>query len=253
MANQAYLTRISGKKSETLFEANNNLPIFWLTFLDADSIEQLRKRIANNENPEEALRIKIPKQTFIKNANKGKEYFKEIYKERECLYLDFVKYLDDKFKENDVLELDIVEMINFYENADDLLEDINNAVEDIRDLFYIQQNGFEPIEESVNSFVGNDDFLGGQFRNYSAVYLECWEREETARELYKKQLAEQQLKKQRQRKKESVFLCLFGIIFACAGIFGMIKDPSGWRIGIGTIVFGGLAIGVGILHFKNII
>ena len=250
MANRAYLTRISGQVTETLFEASNDIPVFWLTLFDTDIVKKLEKDIANNVDDEEAFVIQIPKQIFLKNTNTGKEYFKKIYKERENLYRDFVKYLDEKFNENDILQLDILEITNLYTKSDDLLEDIKNVLENIEDLDYIQQNGLEPGEGCVHSFVGNDDFLGNKFRFYSPTYLEFCVKEDLARELYKEQVAKEEEKKKRARKKDCIYLITFGVIFVSGGIFGIIKDPSGLLKGIGMIVFGGLGLLFGILRLK---
>jgi len=247
MANRAYLTRISEQETETLFEASNYIPVFWLTLFDTNIVKKLEKDIADNIDDEETFVIKIPKQTFIKNTNTGKEYFKKIYKERENLYHDFVKYLDEKFNENDILQLDILEITNFYTKRDDLLKDIKNAIEDIKNLHYIQQNGLEPSEGYVHSFVGNDDFIGNKFRFYSPIYLEFCVKEDLARESYK----EEEAKKKRAGKKDGIYLTAFGVVFVSGGIFGIIKDPSGLFMGIGMIVFGGLGLLFGFLKLKK--
>ncbi|MCL2327302.1 MAG: hypothetical protein FWC39_02180 [Bacteroidetes bacterium] len=251
MTNRVFLTRISEKETETLFEAHL-IPVFWLTLLSARIVKKLRKEIARNANKEEALLIKIPKQKFIRNTNTGKKYFKEIYTERENLYHDFVKYLDEKFNENDILELNIIELAHRDENTKYLLEDIKDAVEDMQGGFYISnQNIFEPNEGWCGSFVGSDDLLSNQFRSFSAVYAECYEREKAAIELYNLQEAQEKAKKERTRKKDGIFLTVSCGVFVGIGIFILIKDPSELFLAISTIVFFGIGLLVGIWKLKS--
>jgi len=260
MANQAFLIKTSKEKSEELFEANNTIPLFWLTLLDADIIKKFGQKIIdhynnyyNNDNNSEddereaeGVNIKIPKQTFLKNANEGKRFIEENYKDKISLFNDFVKYLNDKFDETDILELNITEIGNF-NGIENLVNDIKNITANIkRNVNKIRP--FEP-DSTIFSFVGYDDFFANDFRNYSKDYLEYCLNEEKERELRNKKLAKQQSKEKRKEKFKNIFMCVGGI--ACIAISILTIISGSYFLGIVVLLFGGIALLFGVLNLKG--
>ena len=254
MGNRAYLIKTSKEKSEELFESNNTIPLFWFTFLDFDTIEKFGKNLIdyynhccdsdNNKEEIEAVNIKIPKQTFIKNAIAGKQFIEENYPDKVDLYNDFLKYLDSKFNETDLLELNIFEIGNF-DGMENLVGEIKNIVKNIKENI----NKIHPFtpDESVYSYVGGDDFLENQFREYSADYLEYGLNEE--RKLRDKESVKHQSNTKVKEKFKNIFMCIGGIAFVGASILGIVIGD--YFMGIVGIIFGGIALLFGVLNLKG--
>jgi len=258
MGNRAYLIKTSKEKSEGLFESNNDIPLFWLTFLDLDTIEKVGKNLIDyynhccdrddDDEEIETVNIKIPKHTFIKNAIVGRQFIEENYPDKVNLYNDFLKYLDCEFDETDLLELNILEIGNF-DGMENLVEEIKNIIKNIKENI----NEIHPFtaDESVYSYVGYDDFMKNKFREYSHDYSEYILNEK--KELNNK---EQSVKDQPntntkvKEKFKNIFMCIGGIAFIGASFFEIVAS-SNYFMGIVGIIFGGIALLFGVLNLKG--
>jgi hypothetical protein len=243
MANRIFLSKASGE----LFEGINTIPVFWLHLLDKNLIEETENEVINyyernaddDEENEERIIIKISKRTFIQNLNSGKKFVEENHNGKIDLYNNFINYLDKKFNENDILELDITEIVWFFDDASSFIRAVKNY-------------NFK-ADETIYSYVGYSYADGGEhFGNYSKDYAEYIEKEKKERKLnnnkHEKQIKLEKIK----RRIGNIFLCIVGIAFIGGAIFGIIKTGN-FFMGIVTIIFGIISLGVGILKLKEII
>lgn len=91
------------------FEAQNLLPLFWLTLLDKSIVYQLKPKLSfvehlfpdetryeqfmSNEKSAPYFELEINAQSFKQNSQNGEQYIAEVYPEKLALYQDFIRFI----------------------------------------------------------------------------------------------------------------------------------------------------------------
>jgi hypothetical protein len=184
-SHSAYLLRSSGTETECLFESCFSIPFFWLALIDTrvirklgEEIKRLFLRSSRRIMSKSRTSIKLPREYMLRNAERGREFFKAFYPGLPELYGEFVSYLSGVFLEGDLLELDIIEISGFSSTIRSLnqVRDVVRSIqlrEDPGRYFAIFGPGRDPL-----SLAGDDRRFRNQFREFSPSFASCCEREE---------------------------------------------------------------------------
>ncbi|WP_300670711.1 hypothetical protein [Soonwooa sp.] len=176
MGNRSYLYLKNPKRENYLFEANNALPFFWVTFLDKNIIEQNKQdwkklvEFEKNHSEEEAedylekkspsFKIDLP--TFEKNVNRSRVFLRKNYPSVFPLYSDFVDFIKSKFETDDYLELNIWEFFGFYNSEDELFQELENEINAI-ETDKAGELRFLIVEDLIGQGTGFDMTTDGEF------------------------------------------------------------------------------------------
>lgn len=142
MGNRCYLYLKNPKREIYLFETNNALAFFWLTFLDKNILQQKiqdwKKLIEfeKNHNEEQVenylekhpTNLKIDLLSFEKNVKKNRYFLQKNYPNVFPLYDDFVSFIKSKFEKDDNLELDILQISGFYNSEDEFFHALEKEI-----------------------------------------------------------------------------------------------------------------------------
>ncbi|MDR2135304.1 MAG: hypothetical protein LBO76_01690 [Treponema sp.] len=184
----AYLMRNTGTETECLFESCFSVPLFWLTLIDTKVIKKLGEEIkrlflrsARRIMSNSRTTIKLPREYMLKNAETGKAFFRKFHPGLLGLYGEFAAYLARIFREGDTLELDIIEITDFAATVRSLnqVRDVVRSIrlgESPRRYFEIFGPGQDPL-----SMTGDDRRFRNQFREFSASFAACCDKEEKER------------------------------------------------------------------------
>jgi hypothetical protein len=183
-----YLMRNTGPETECLFESSFSIPLFWLALIDTrvikklgDEIKRLFLRSSRRIMSHSRTSIKLPREYMLKNAERGRGFFREFRPALVGFYDEFVLYLSRTFVEGDSLELDIIEITDFNSTVRSL-----NQVKDVVRSVQLQENPeryfeiFGPGDDPL-SMAGDDRRFRNQFREFSLPYAACCDREERER------------------------------------------------------------------------
>ncbi|SNR16197.1 hypothetical protein [Tenacibaculum jejuense] len=134
----------SGTNSLLLFEANNSLPLFWLTLIDKQTLENKIKdweafeRIDYEDHDaidvweeNNSLEFFITKSQFNKNSTLGLDYIKRLNADYISLYQEFTHVILSNFEDNYELVIDIFQLRGFEENLADFIEPLRQQIESI--------------------------------------------------------------------------------------------------------------------------
>jgi hypothetical protein len=181
----AYLLRNSGTETECLFESCFSIPFFWLALIDTrvikkmgEEIKRLFLRSSRRIMSKSRTSIRLPREYLLKNAERGRDFFKEFYPALLDLYGEFVTYLSVIFLEGDALELDIIEITDFNSTVRSL-----NQVKDVVRSIQLKEDPlryfaiFGP-EDGPLSMAGDDRRFRNQFREFSLSFAARCDREE---------------------------------------------------------------------------
>jgi hypothetical protein len=177
--------RNTGPETECLFESCFSIPLFWLTLIDTRVIKKLgeeikrlflrsSRRIMSNSRTS----IKLPREYMLKNAERGKIFFREFHPGLLSLYGEFAAYLSLVFLDGDTLELDIIEITDFNSTVRSL-----NQVRDVVRSIQLRENPdryfqiFGPGQDPL-SMAGDDRRFRNQFREFSLPFAACCDKEE---------------------------------------------------------------------------
>ncbi|MDR2746625.1 MAG: hypothetical protein LBB77_04180, partial [Treponema sp.] len=172
-----YLMRNTGPVTECLFESCFSVPLYWLALIDTRVIKKLgeeikrlflrsSRRIMSNSRTS----IKLPRDYMLKNAERGKTFFREFHPALLGTYGEFTAYLSLVFQDGDTLELDIIEITDFNNTVRSL-----NQVRDVVRSIQLREHPeryfeiFGPGEDPL-SMTGDDRRFRNQFREYSLPY-----------------------------------------------------------------------------------
>lgn len=174
MGHRTYLIKSNPKASAVLFEANNLLPLFWLTLMEEDDVKRaepaMRKRYAAIEETDEdnfvagESHISVTKEDALVNAESNILFFEHSFPEVMPLYRDFITFLDKNTTEQDMLELDIFALSGF-NNIDTLLQHL------YEDLDALMLEDDEKISgyfnhADITTLIGYGDFPGENADKY---------------------------------------------------------------------------------------
>jgi hypothetical protein len=184
----AYLLRNSGTETECLFESCFSIPFFWLALIDTrvirklgEEIKRLFLRSSRRIMGKSRTAIKLPREYLLRNAERGRDFFKAFYPGLLDLYGEFVSYLSAVFLEGDTLELDIIEITDF----NSTVRSLNQVKEVVRSIQLKEDPGryfalFGPEQDPL-SLAGDDRRFRNQFRECSLPFAACCDREEKER------------------------------------------------------------------------
>ena len=244
MGHRVYLTKISKKTAQGLFEGNNDIPLFWFALMDVESIEEIEEkwRLAfNSEELSDDTTICIPKERSLLNAQKAQKYIEKNLPDKLKLYDDFRNYVNQMLDESDSLEFSIIEIANF--------DGVEKFISHLKREISMIKNG-NKTSRKLNSdefcLVGYDRFIGDEFQGHSDDYFARCRKEEQERK------EREAIKRKTDRKKkvnkigERIFMTFCSFVLMFYGILVIIKEEFHifsvlWII-LGVIIFylGGL-------------
>ncbi len=145
MGHRSYLyVKDSHENEILLFEANNSLPLFWLTLIDKQTLESKIKDWESFERIDyedydaidvweenNSLEFFMTKNQFNKNSRIGLDYIKRLNADYVSLYQEFTHLISSNFKDNYELVIDIFQLRGFKEHLIDFVEPLRNQVESI--------------------------------------------------------------------------------------------------------------------------
>ncbi|MCZ4243598.1 hypothetical protein [Pedobacter punctiformis] len=257
MGHRVYLNITTKETSEEIFEANNTIPLFWLTLLNRKIIDDfeiglnlLEVNKGNKEREPEYSLLKIGREHFLENAETGKKFIENSFPTHLQLYNDFIYYLKLIFKSNQFIEVDVLEIANF-SSPSALLHDLRNDVEAIKNnnpkkiIFYSDKF------KTPFSLTGYDGFFKNEFKIYSQDYNAEIIKQEQERKSDIERKESRNRKEKISRKIKGILMILFGCILLGTCAIGIINEILSTSMEIGTAIFGFLSIITGIAKVKN--
>lgn len=245
MGNRANLILQKNKSNNKLiFEANNQLPFFWLLLLDLNTIKISESQFldcfeSQNENCER--NFKINKKKIEQNTKISKEYIKKFHPDLTAKFEQFTDYIKNIISDY-VIELDFIEIANFYSSPTEFLNEIKKTLLSIEKMNSLDKKDLSEYLSNPNYFylVGYDNYVNieQKFSNFSKDYNQLHidiasekENKNKVRERKKK------LKKKEKRKRTfyGILLSIIGLFMLIIHIFMIIYDKN---IEIGRGVFG---------------
>lgn len=248
MGARVYLMKSSKGAVTDLFEANNEIPFFWYTLLSVESIENVEEEFrrvwnldenAYNEYLENGLmttNIKVSKPEFLENIQNSKEYISKNIPEKLNLFVDFTRYLEQKLEDEGILELALFEVADF-DGVENFIKKLKREINTIRKGNKSKKNFVD------NDFllVGYDRFLDDEFKNYSADYSICCEKE--IKEKQAKDAAQKGKERKSKTKRiiERIFMSIVSLIMILYGIMVIIAEGVEF-FSVASIIGGGIIL-----------
>lgn len=259
MGQRTYLNIRTKETSEEIFEANNTIPLFWLTLLNKDIIDDFEARLnlsdIDQENEETEYRycpLKIESAHFSENAETGKKFIESSFPIHLRLYNDFIHYLKLILERNQAIEIDVLECANF-SSVSMLLHDLSNDAEAIRKNTPQKMVLYSDKNNASFNLTGYDGFLRNEFKTYSQDYNAEIINQEQERKSDIERKEARSRKEKTSKKIKGILMILFGCILLGTCVIGVIKDILSTSMEIGSAIFGLLSIITGIAKVKNII
>ncbi|HMG08471.1 MAG TPA: hypothetical protein VK609_08175 [Mucilaginibacter sp.] len=264
MGHRTYLIKTTAEESKDIFEANNSLPVFWLTLIklqDMEAVEGEMKKVYNLWDDEEvyekyeeehpgSAHVKVYKPQAMSNAQLTLPFINNNFPVHAALFHEFINYLDLIFKDDDILELDIISLAN-YSDIDIFIKNVKDDLEAIATQNAQKVSGYFNDKEFRYALTGFDIFEGYSFKNHSKAYQIADERSVQAHQQYfheKAVLSESQKKK---RARKAIILIIFGILFLYVPYRGVIKVGIANISVIACLLISLAAIGIGISKLKS--
>jgi hypothetical protein len=129
MSQRVFLIRSTSGHAEVLAEANSYLPLFWLTFI---KVQDLQNRIPELEKAEGAMQnegeevwehhqnqypgathIKVPGKIAMANVQAAAPFISNSFPHVAELFVDFISYIGQRLAPDDNLESDIFALSGF--------------------------------------------------------------------------------------------------------------------------------------------
>ncbi len=258
MGNRAYLSKYTEEMSCTIFESNNNLPLFWIFLLNEETIKGKRSSLINcfydEDDDYDNCCINIKTEILEKNIGVAIKYLNTHSTELERRFRDFSSFIM-KVKEDSPIELDIIQLANFT-TPEEFLDELTEATrkigsgEIIDEVKHYNENGAIMYE-----LVGYDDFSDSEyaFEDFSKEYKKL---QKENRERIKEAKKDLELATREDEKREKIKHILFNIVFT--GLAGLLFVLGGiaiifyerrYILGICSILMGILAM---IFAYANI-
>jgi hypothetical protein len=145
MGHRSYLYLKNQNRELYIFEANNSLPFFWLSFLDRQTLREKIQDWEKIKNYEEthsedeiekylelnSNSIAISEQIFKMNSVKSRMFLQKHFPKTIPLFDDFIKFIKSKFEAHDNLKIDLTQISAFYNTLTDFYEAIDNELKAI--------------------------------------------------------------------------------------------------------------------------
>ena len=161
------------------FEGGATLPLFWVTLLNEEVINQLRPKLEYVEKLSEEeneffyasaesssyFKLEIVMKNFKKNTEKGIAYISKLYPDYLPLYKEFVKFI---YPPTDKGNFILIDIFDFFQDTDNANETIQFLLEAIKPF---QQNRlYDEDYQNPALIVGSYE---KNFASYSKVYSDC--------------------------------------------------------------------------------
>ncbi len=255
MGHRVYLSNIKDNTSFSVFESNNNLPLFWLLLLDEETVSKDRDymiELFDDEESEEDYDynscIHISSDILQANIDRSLDYLKKINSNLEDKFKDFSKFILAASKDN-TIEFDIMQLANFTSAEDFLntlcaeLRQIDNG-EIIREVAYYTEHSPDYYELVGYECLEDEEY---HFKDYSEEYKSFVEKNAKGKLAYAK---ENNVKSEKKQIVSTIlFPIIVGIVFIIAGILMLINN-EGIFIGIVEMIFGVLAVFFGYANIR---
>ncbi len=262
MGHRVYLSKIEKNISYSIFESNNNLPLFWIFLLpifllDEKSILKDREHLIEvfNDEQEESYDydfcLQISSETIKINIDRSLGYLNKLNSNLESHFKQFALFMLDICKES-LIEFDIMHLANFT-SPEQFLDDLCVTLrqidigEMIREVQY-----YEEHEPNFYELVGYECLEKGDchFLDFSKQYKNFIEQDFKYKKSYSKKY--EYKVGIRYMLYDVLFPMIIGIIFIVVGIM-MIINNERLFLAIIEILFGAFAVfyGYANINFKK--
>ncbi len=251
MGNRVYLSKYTEEMSYTIFESNNNLPLFWVFLLDDETLKNKRESLINCFYDEDDdyynCCINLKTETLEKNIDIAIKYLNTYSTELERRFRDFSSFIM-KVKEEKPIELDIIQLANFTTPEaflDGLIETTKKISmgEEIDEVTYYNENGAIMYE-----LVGYDDSSDSEYtfedfsKEYKKLQKENRERiKEAKKDLGLATKGDKKCERIKHILYNIVFMGVVGLLFFLGGI-AIIFYKGKYFLGISSIIMGLLSM-----------